>query len=81
MPDVKVGDFIKFKINDQIRDWEVIGIIPQAWDKSVYVDFDFLTHLQGTPGMTSTVYIRTLQKDAASQTAMAKIVESQLKLS
>jgi putative ABC transport system permease protein len=81
MPDVKVGDSIKFKINDQTRDWVIVGIIPQAWDKTAYADFDFLTHLQGTSGLTSSVYLRTVQKDGASQAAMAEVVESRLKQS
>jgi len=79
MPDVKVGDHIQFKINDQTRDWEIIGIIPYTWDKSAYADFDYLTHIQGIPGLTSSLYIRTVQKDGNSQAAMAETVESKLK--
>jgi putative ABC transport system permease protein len=79
MPDVKVGDTIAFKINDQARDWEIVGIIPQAWEKSAYADFDYLAHLQGTTGLTSSLYIRTQKKDGASQAAMADLVETQLK--
>ncbi len=79
MPDVKVGDRVSFKINDQTRDWEVVGIIPQAWEKSAYADFDYLAHLQGTSGMTSSIFVRTLKKDGKSQAAMAELVETQFK--
>ena len=81
MPDVKTGDTISFKIKGQIRQWEIVGIIPQAWEKSAYADFDYLAHIQGTAGLTSSLYIRTVNKDGDSQTAMAEIVESQLKQS
>ena len=81
MPDVKVGDSIKFKINDQTRDWVIVGIVPLAWDKTAYCDFDYLAHLQGTSGLTSSVYLRTVQKDGPSQAAMAEVVESRLKQS
>jgi putative ABC transport system permease protein len=79
MPDVRVGDRISIKINDHTRDWEIVGIIPQAWEKSAYTDFDYLAHIQGTSGMTSSLFVRTLNKDGDSQAAMAEIVETRLK--
>ena len=79
MPDVKVGDRISFKINDQAQDWEIAGIIPQAWEKSAYADFDYLAHLKGTSGMTSSLFIRTQNKDGNSQASMAETVETQFK--
>jgi putative ABC transport system permease protein len=81
MPDVRVGDRIQLKVNGQVRDWEIVGIIPQTWDRTAYADFDYLARLQGTPGLTSSIYVRTSQKDGASQSAMAEMVESRLKQS
>jgi putative ABC transport system permease protein len=81
MPDVKVGDRIRFEINGQTRDWAIIGIIPYSWDKTAYADMDYLTRIQGISGQTSTLYIRTDKKDGDSQAAMAEIIEDRLKKS
>jgi putative ABC transport system permease protein len=80
-PDIKLGDKIQLKTNGQDREWEVVGIIPQAWDKTAYADFNYLSRVMGTTGLTSELYIRTEQKDGDSQTAMAQNVETQLKKS
>ena len=81
MPDVKVGDKITLRTNNENREWEIIGIAPQAWDKTAYADFNYLTRIEGTAGQTSSLYIRTAQKDGDSQAAMAETVEAQLKKS
>jgi putative ABC transport system permease protein len=81
IPDVAVGDRINLRVNNQDRDWEIVGIIPQAWDKSAYADFSYLSRTLGTAGETSSLYIRTEQSDGDSQAEMAETVENQLKQS
>jgi putative ABC transport system permease protein len=79
MPDVKLGDKLTLRLNNEEKEWEIVGIIPQAWEKSAYADFNYLSRTLGTTGLTSSLYIRTEQKDAGSQSAMAENVESQMK--
>lgn len=81
MPDVKVGDRITLRINGEDKNWDIVGMIPQAWDKSAYADFNYLSRVLGTAGETSSLYIRTAQNDGDSQAAMAETVETQLKQS
>jgi putative ABC transport system permease protein len=80
-PDLKVGDKVLLRTNGRDREWEIIGITPQAWDKSAYADFSYLSRIMGTAGLTSELYVRTEQKDGDSQAAMAENVETQLKKS
>jgi putative ABC transport system permease protein len=81
LPDVAVGDRINLRVNDENREWEIVGIIPQAWEKSAYADFNYLSRILGTAGETSSLYIRTAQNDGDSQAVMAEVVETQLKQS
>jgi putative ABC transport system permease protein len=81
MPDLKVGDKVPLKINGQVRDWMIVGVFPQTWEQAAYADFDYLSRLLGTAGQTSSLYIRTEQKDGDSQAAMAQEIETQLKKS
>jgi putative ABC transport system permease protein len=64
-----------------VREWQIVGIVPQVWDKTAYADFDYLTYVQGNAGLTSAVYVRTALKDGNSQAEMAKVVESRMKQS
>jgi putative ABC transport system permease protein len=80
-PDVNIGDTVTLKIKDQDRDWVIVGLITQEWENTAYADFGYLSRINGTPGLTSALYIKTAQKDGDSQTAMAESVESQLKKS
>jgi putative ABC transport system permease protein len=79
MPDVKVGDNILFKLNDRSREWQVVGIIAQAWEKTAYTDYDYLSHVQGKSELISALYVRTAQKSGDYQATMAELVESRLK--
>jgi putative ABC transport system permease protein len=81
MPDVKVGDKILLRTNNENKEWEIIGIAPQSWDKTAYADFTYLSRLEGKAGQTSSLYVRTFQKDGSSQSVMAQTVEDQLKKS
>ena len=60
---------------------DIIGFITQEWESTAYTSFSYLSRITGTPGLTSSLYIKTAQKDGASQTAMAETIESQLKKS
>jgi putative ABC transport system permease protein len=81
IPDVKVGDKIPLKIRGQVRDWLVVGIIPQKWETGAYADYDYLSRILGSAGQTSSLYIRTEPKDGDTQAAMAQTIETQLKKS
>ena len=76
MPDVNLGDKITLRVNNQNQVWEIVGIIPQAWDKSAYADFNYLSRTLGTAGETSSLYLRTAGKDGNAQAAMAETVEA-----
>jgi putative ABC transport system permease protein len=79
MPDLEVGSRLTVKVNDRDREFEIVGIIPQTWEKTAYVDMDYMSQLQGVSGLTSSLFVRTEQKDGPYQTAMAEIVEQELK--
>ncbi|MDD5704238.1 MAG: FtsX-like permease family protein, partial [Dehalococcoidales bacterium] len=81
MPDARVGDDIVLRLNSEERAWRIVGTIPQQWEKAAYTDFSYLSRTQGTPGLTSSLYLRTEQKDGDSQAAMAETVEQRLKKS
>jgi putative ABC transport system permease protein len=81
IPDVKVGDKILLRTNNQNKEWEIIGIAPQSWDKTAYADFTYLTRMEGKAGQTSSLYVRTAEKDGSAQAIMAQKVEDQLKKS
>ena len=81
MPDARIGDDIVLRLNGEERAWRIVGSIPQKWEKAAYTDFSYLSRTQGTPGLTSSLYLRTEQKDGDSQAAMAETVEQHLKKS
>jgi putative ABC transport system permease protein len=80
-PDIGIGDTVTLRINGQEKDWQVVGLINQEWENTAYTDFNYVSRLNGTSGMTSSIYIKTAQKDGNSQTAMAEEVEDRLKKS
>ena len=57
MPGVKVGDKLLLKANNENREWEIIGIAPQVWDKTAYADFDYLTRIEGVAERDIVIYI------------------------
>ena len=79
LPDIKTGDTVTLKLFGVEREWEIIGIAPQTFDRVAYSSFDNLARLRGSSGLTSEVYISTADKDGASQTRIAEAIESQLK--
>lgn len=80
-PDVGIGDTVTLRINNQEQEWQLVGLINQEWENTAYTDFNYVSRLNGTAGLTSSLYIKTAQKDGDSQTAMAEAVEDQLKKS
>jgi len=79
MPDIELGDMISVDVNGRTRNFELVGIIPFEWDSAAYGNFNYISALNGTNGLTSSLYVKTIQKDAASQTLMAQTIEDKLK--
>lgn len=79
MPDVRVGDWLVTEIGNDEYKWKVAGVYSNPFDRLSYADFDYLSSVKGKPGLISSIYVRTEQKDGLSQVGMAETVEKRLK--
>jgi putative ABC transport system permease protein len=79
MPDVQVGDDIVLELENREYEWEIVGIMYLPFDSLGYADFNHLSSVKGEPGLASSVYVRTEQKETQSQSEMAELLEARLK--
>ncbi|MFC1870067.1 FtsX-like permease family protein [Chloroflexota bacterium] len=79
MSDVQVGKEIVLQIGNKKYAWQVVGVMYMPFDKLVYTDFQYLSSVKGKPGLASSIYVRSQNKDGRSQAEMAKLLESRLK--
>ncbi|UCG10750.1 MAG: ABC transporter permease [Dehalococcoidia bacterium] len=79
MLDVQVGDWIVTEIGNDEYKWKVAGVYSNPFDRLSYADFDYLSRVKEKPGLVSSMYVRTEQKDGPSQAGMAEAVEERLK--
>ncbi len=78
-PDIQVGQEITLKLGELKRKWLVVGIVNTLGDEVAYVDFDYLSRVNGTPGQADRVWIETEHHDPAAQDQAAETLEERFK--
>jgi putative ABC transport system permease protein len=76
--DVQVGDYVTLRLNDD-DEWLVVGVVVSA-DSAAYALYDDWTHFQKTTNKTPMILLRTVERDAVSQQAVAAELEAFLNL-
>jgi putative ABC transport system permease protein len=79
MPDVQIGDEIVLEMSGEEYDWEVVGTVFMPFERISYAHFDYLSSVKGEPGLASSMYVRTEEKDGPAQARMAEALEKRLK--
>jgi len=78
-PDLKVGDDLVIKTNDIEHTWRIVGIYRLVGNSNppvVYVNRGYISGLLHRTGQVSSIRIITAQKDAATETRIAKSLET-----
>ncbi len=78
-PDIQVGDEIRLLMGDEKRDWRVVGIIDRVGQMFAYVNFSYLSRVQGYPGSSAVAMVGTAQHDGAFQREIGRTLEERLK--
>ena len=77
-PDLKVGDELVLKINDEDTRWQLVGVVRFAQPVPfAYTNNEYLSQLLGTTGRVSGLRIITDRHDAASRTQIAEELQRQ----
>jgi putative ABC transport system permease protein len=77
-PDLKVGDELVLKINDEETRWQIVGVVRFAQPVPfAYANNEYLSQLLGMAGRVSTLTIITDRHDAASRTQVADALQHQ----
>ena len=69
-PDLKIGDTLTIKIDEKETQWHIIGFYTVAGNIDVpllYVNYEYLTHIVGMPGMVYALRVITEPHDAITQ--------------
>jgi putative ABC transport system permease protein len=69
-PDLKIGDTLTIKIDEKETQWHIVGIYTIAGNIDVpllYVNYEYLTHIVGMPGMVYALRVITNYHDALTQ--------------
>jgi len=78
-PDIKIGDTIKLRINENDFDWKVVGVVQEMMSEpKAYVVQQYFQELTGQEGFGQEVVITTENKDSKSIEIAVKDVESNL---
>ncbi len=80
-PDVKVGDTIQVRLNEQNTPFTVVGIyrMPGTYPSPfTYMNYDALSKIAGTGGLVNSLRIVTDRHDQARQEEVLKAVQSRL---
>jgi putative ABC transport system permease protein len=74
-PDLKVGDDIIIKINDQETTWHIVGIYKLVGNENpplLYTTYEYLTRLEGQAGMVYNLRVITSDKGALAEQRISK---------
>jgi putative ABC transport system permease protein len=74
-PDLKVGDEITIKINEQDTTWKIVGTFRMGGNMPfppVYVKYDYLSRVLGATDKLFTIRVITSQHDPATQKRIAE---------
>jgi putative ABC transport system permease protein len=69
-PNLKIGDTLTIKIDEKETQWHIIGFYTVAGNIDVpllYVNYEYLTHIVGMPGMVYALRVITEPHDAITQ--------------
>jgi putative ABC transport system permease protein len=69
-PDLKVGDWLTIKIDNQETKWHIIGTYSITGNVSpplLYVNYEYLSHVIGAPGQVYSLRVLTNQHDTTTQ--------------
>jgi len=70
LPDLKLGDWLNIKIDDQETRWQIIGfytIVGNVNPPLLYVNYEYISWLVGKPGQVYSIRVLTKQHDALFQ--------------
>ena len=70
LPDLKLGDWLNIKIDDQETRWQIIGfytIVGNVNPPLLYVNYEYISRLIGRPGQVYSVRVLTEEHDALFQ--------------
>lgn len=78
-PELKVGDWVTLEIDDRETQWQIVGIFRMPGNTApppVYVPYGYYAYLKGIEGQAYSLRVMTDKHDPASQTAIAKQLET-----
>jgi len=78
-PDLKLGDTLRLKIDDDKRDWIIVGIIDRVGQPFAYTSFNYLSRIQNAPGYSSVLMVGTSQHDGLYQSTVSRALEEHFK--
>ncbi|MBN1122228.1 MAG: FtsX-like permease family protein [Anaerolineae bacterium] len=79
-PGVGVGDEIIMEVNGVRRRWEIVGLLGSFGDAYfAYAPYEYLSQVQGIPGLAYVVFVGTEQHDGDFQSNVAFDLEEHLK--
>jgi putative ABC transport system permease protein len=82
MPNLKVGDNMTIKINNKEQAFRIVGIFQMAGNMPnpiLYTNYEYLARLQNMSGQAMELRLVTAAHDGASQSRIAKMLESAFK--
>jgi putative ABC transport system permease protein len=77
-PELKVGDWITVKINNEKKQWQIVGVYRLPGNTNpplVYTNYEYLSQLMHTPKQVYELRVITSQHDAATQKALSNVLE------
>jgi putative ABC transport system permease protein len=79
-PDVTIGDTIALKIDNQERDWDVVGLVTQQYSESlIYAGYEDLSRSVGESNLANRVVIRLAENDRDFEAEVAQALENEYK--
>jgi putative ABC transport system permease protein len=74
-PDLKVGDWVTIKINEQKKAWQIVGIYRMPGNMSppwLYTNYEYLSALLHQPHMVYSLRVNIREHDAQAQDYLAR---------
>ncbi len=79
-PDVKMGDTIGIKVDSQLSEWEVVGVVTgQISGPVLYANYPALAQAIGVNGRVNRMVVETAVHDQATQSRVRQAVEDRLR--
>jgi putative ABC transport system permease protein len=78
-PDLGVGDWLTIKINDKETKWHIVGTYTLTGNVNpplLYVNYEYLSRLVGTPGQVYSLRVLTDQHDSINQKRISQQLQT-----